>query len=404
MDKLKVFTAFSGYDSQCLALNRLKTRFPDFDYELVGWSEIDPNAIKAHNILFPEAADKNMGDISTIDWNNVADFDLFTYSSPCQSFSLAGSLGGGEEGSGTQSSLLWECKRCIEIKRPKYLLLENVTMLVSKRFIDLFNKWIDTVNSYGYRSFWTTLNAKDFGVPQNRERVFLVSIRTDDEKAEIFRFPDKKTVQPDISQILEQDVPTTYDVDSKKVAQWVRDNQRRIVEYISERNNIKIEDVEITNPENYDIIFRRNDIKDNNMSDNKNNNLTEEQLEQIVQQEAEEQIEAAELNEFDESFSPRQETEPEDKKKAVKPIVEYLTKEEKRLRGSDRCIKRIPTPTTSDGSAPTLMATGYGSADYKNFYSVGHFPKLGVLEVWRHSEKKSRSTKKQQETENYTLI
>ena len=82
-NKLKVFTAFSGYDSQCLALNRLKEKYPEFDYELVGWSEIDPYAIKAHNALFLEAADKNQGDISKVNWEEIPDFDLFTYSSPC---------------------------------------------------------------------------------------------------------------------------------------------------------------------------------------------------------------------------------------------------------------------------------------------------------------------------------
>ena len=81
--KLKVFTAFSGYDSQCLALNRLKKQYPDFDYELVGWSEIDENAIKAHNILFPQYSDRNHGDISKVNWDDVEDFDLLTYSSPC---------------------------------------------------------------------------------------------------------------------------------------------------------------------------------------------------------------------------------------------------------------------------------------------------------------------------------
>lgn len=81
--KVRVFTAFSGYDSQCLALERLKRDFPKFDYELVGWSEIDEYAIKAHNALFPEYSDRNYGDISLIDWDKVPDFDLFTYSSPC---------------------------------------------------------------------------------------------------------------------------------------------------------------------------------------------------------------------------------------------------------------------------------------------------------------------------------
>ena len=77
-----MFTAFSGYDSQCLALNRL-----GIDYDLVGWSEIDPAAIKAHDALFPQYADRNYGDISKIDWSVVPDFDLFTYSSPCTDFS-----------------------------------------------------------------------------------------------------------------------------------------------------------------------------------------------------------------------------------------------------------------------------------------------------------------------------
>lgn len=68
MKKLQVFTAFSGYDSQCLALDRLHRDFPEFDYELVGWSEIDSNAIKAHNALYPQYADRNFGDISKVNW------------------------------------------------------------------------------------------------------------------------------------------------------------------------------------------------------------------------------------------------------------------------------------------------------------------------------------------------
>ena len=75
---LRVFTAFSGYDSQCLALRRL-----GIDFDLVGWSEIDKAACIAHDALFPEYAERNYGDISKIDWSQVPDFDLFTYSSPC---------------------------------------------------------------------------------------------------------------------------------------------------------------------------------------------------------------------------------------------------------------------------------------------------------------------------------
>lgn len=150
-DMLRVFTAFSGYDSQCLALNVLtymdiqynaNPKYVNhFYYELVGWSEIDKYAIKAHNALFPQWSERNYGDISKIDWSTVPDFDLFTYSSPCQDFSQAGKQKGAEKGSGTRSSLLWECERAIEAKRPKYLLFENVAAVVSKKFIRLFNEW-----------------------------------------------------------------------------------------------------------------------------------------------------------------------------------------------------------------------------------------------------------------------
>ena len=163
--KLRVFTAFSGYDSQCLALDRLKANFPDFDYELVGWSEIDKYAIQAHNALYPQWADRNYGDISQIDWSKVPDFDLFTYSSPCQDFSNAGLQRGGEEGSGTRSSLLWQCRRAIVEKKPKYLLLENVAALVSQKFLPLFNKWQAELSGYGYANFAQDLNSKDYGVP-----------------------------------------------------------------------------------------------------------------------------------------------------------------------------------------------------------------------------------------------
>ena len=161
MDKIRVFTAFSGYDSQCMALDRLKADYPEFDYELVGWAEIDKYAIQAHNAVYPQWADRNYGDISKIDWDKVPDFDLFTYSSPCQDFSNAGLQKGGTEGSGTRSSLLWECRRAILAKRPKYLLLENVAALVSKKFLPLFNKWQQELEGYGYSNYAQVLNAKD---------------------------------------------------------------------------------------------------------------------------------------------------------------------------------------------------------------------------------------------------
>lgn len=225
--KLKVFTAFSGYDSQCLALNVLKKpergakgRFvrSSFDYELVGWSEIDKYAIKAHNALFPQWADRNYGDISKIDWSQVPDFDLFTYSSPCQDFSIAGKQQGATKGSGTRSSLLWECERAIEAKRPKYLLFENVAAVVSKKFIRLFNQWQLTLERLGYSNFVQVLNAKTHGyptpVPQNRERVFMVSILKADE---CYYFPDEQQLQTRLVDILEKNVDESYYISADRL-------------------------------------------------------------------------------------------------------------------------------------------------------------------------------------------
>ena len=210
--KLKVFTAFSGYDSQCMALDLMVERFPVFEYELVGWSEIDKYAIQAHNAVYPQWADRNFGDISKIDWDMVPDFDLFTMSSPCQDFSSAGMQKGGEEGSGTRSSLLWECRRAIIAKKPKYILFENVKNLVSQKFLPYFNKWQSELSSYGYRNFAQVLNAKDYGVPQNRERIFLVSIL--DPNAS-YHFPNKIPLNKRLKDVLEQNVDEKYYLSDK---------------------------------------------------------------------------------------------------------------------------------------------------------------------------------------------
>ena len=226
---IRVFTAFSGYDSQCLALNVLKDDLVSshaefnrhehfvlkclipFDYELVGWSEIDKYAIKAHNALFPQWADRNYGNISKIDWAQVPDFDLFTYSSPCQDFSQAGKQKGAGKGSGTRSSLLWECERAIRIKRPKYLLFENVSAVASKKFIKLFNSWQLTLERMGYTNFTQILNAKTHGyptpVPQNRDRLFMVSILNCDYP---FYFPEAQPLTQRLVDVLETDVDESY--------------------------------------------------------------------------------------------------------------------------------------------------------------------------------------------------
>lgn len=198
---LKVFTVFSGYDSQCMALDRMK-----INYELVGWSEIDKYAIMAHNAIYPQYKDRNFGDISKIDWENVPDFDLFTYSFPCTDISSAGQQKGLEEGSGTRSGLLWECKKAIELKRPKYLLMENVKALTQKKFLPYLHKWHSFLTEMGYTNFTQILNSKNFGVPQNRERVFMVSILGD----AWFDFPKPFQSDKKLKYLLDENVDDRY--------------------------------------------------------------------------------------------------------------------------------------------------------------------------------------------------
>lgn len=224
MLKVRVCTCFSGYDSQCMSLDRLTEAYPNsFSYELVAWSEIDENAIRAHNAVYPQWSGRNLGDITKIDWDNIPDFDLLTYSSPCQDFSFAGLQRGGAEGSGTRSSLLWEVRKAVLAKRPKFLLMENVKALVSKKFFPLFRKWEDVLASYGYSNFWQVMNAKDYGIPQNRERVFLVSILNDSTP---YIFPKPFELEKHLTDVLEPEVDENYFISDRVVESFIAHNAR----------------------------------------------------------------------------------------------------------------------------------------------------------------------------------
>lgn len=191
MNKIRLISLFSGYDSQALSMERLKRDFPnEFDYELVAWCEIDNAAIKAHNALFPQWSDRNMGDICKLDPKIIPDCDVITWSFPCQAISNAGKQAGLKEGSGTTSSLAWECIKIFKEKRPKYLLMENVAAICQKKFKDDFAALRKAIEDLGYVNYWELKNSKDFGVPQNRLRCFMVSIlRTKDEPKPTYNFP-----------------------------------------------------------------------------------------------------------------------------------------------------------------------------------------------------------------------
>ena len=135
----------------------------------------------------------------------------------CTDFSNAGKQAGGEEGSGTRSSILWWTRYAIIQKKPKYLVMENVRALVSEKFRPLFLKWCDELTSYGYTNFMQVLNAKDYGIPQNRERIFVVSILGD----AWFNFPQPVELKLRLKDMLEEKVDEKYYLPQDKVNQFI---------------------------------------------------------------------------------------------------------------------------------------------------------------------------------------
>ena len=211
MKNITMFTLFSGYESQMMGLLNAVKKFNNrFKAELVGWCEIDKAARLVHNLVFPEYADRCYPDVREIDWNKVSDFDILFYSSPCQSVSRAGVHGGIEKDSETKSSLIWEVERAIAVKRPKWLILENVEGLLDPKFMNDYLLWTRTISSYGYKSVFKVLCAADFGIPQNRRRVFLISKRIDKDEDFNFEWPSKLQEMPKPETLLSDRVDDDY--------------------------------------------------------------------------------------------------------------------------------------------------------------------------------------------------
>ena len=225
----KIFlTTFSGYDSQLMAADVLREWHPDFRWTCKGWSDIDKYACQMHNLVFPQFADCALGDITKINWHKVKrsldgrEVDLFTYSSPCQDISQAGKQMGLQEGSDTRSALLWRVADAVEVLRPKYLLQENVAALVSQKFMPDFQKWLDKLSSLGYVSRWARLNAKNYGVPQNRDRVFCISMRRD--VAFDYQFPEPFELKTRLEDVLEEEVSDRYFLKDDAVSKFLKAN------------------------------------------------------------------------------------------------------------------------------------------------------------------------------------
>ena len=206
---IKVFEAFSGIGTQRMALKNL-----GIEHEVVAIAEIDKCALKSYEAIHGDCP--NLGDISKIDPNDIPDHDLFTYSFPCQDISVAGKQKGLDINSGTRSGLLWECQKVIAAKKPKYLLMENVKNLVGKKHKHNFDKWLEWLEEFGYTNYWQILNAKDYGIPQNRERVFCISIL---EEHEPYIFPEKRELTLRLKDILEDEVDEKFYLSEERVAQ-----------------------------------------------------------------------------------------------------------------------------------------------------------------------------------------
>lgn len=260
---LKVFEAFAGYGSQRMALRNV-----GIEFKVVGISEIEGDVIKSYAAIHSDFLEKreyiddyvpadkeemttflekinvpldyktfenkarklklpnlkdmylanklinNYGDIQRINPASLPEFDLFTYSFPCQDISVAGYQQGLNKASGTRSSLLWECCKIIETKKPKYLMMENVKNLVGCNHKKNFLKFLDYLESLGYKNSWAILNARDYGVPQNRERVFCISELNGENK---FEFPKSRELKLKLYDILEKNVDSKYYLKNNQV-------------------------------------------------------------------------------------------------------------------------------------------------------------------------------------------
>lgn len=212
---IKVLELFGGIGACSKALERL-----GIDYEIADYVEIDKYAVKSFNAM--HGTDFEPQDICK--WDKDIDVDLIMHGSPCQDFSLAGLQAGGDEGSGTRSSLMYETVRIVKKLKPKYVIWENVKNVISKKHIHNFNIYLKKMGEIGYKSYYQVLNAKDYGIPQNRERVFTISIRNDIEKT--FVFPPKQELKLRLKDMLEDEVDEKYYLSSAMLNYMYGVNQK----------------------------------------------------------------------------------------------------------------------------------------------------------------------------------
>lgn len=220
---MKVIELFAGIGACSTALKRI-----GIDVEIVDAVEIDKYAIASfnaiHNTNF-ETQDIRLWD------KKLKDIDLIMHGSPCQDFSLAGKQAGGDKGSGTRSSLMYETIRIVKKIKPKYVVWENVKNILSKKHIHNFESYLRSMEELGYSNYYQVLNAKDYGIPQNRERVFTVSILGNSK----YKFPQGDKCENKV-QVVGNYMPSNHDasriVDENGLAPTIKENHGTVTAVI----------------------------------------------------------------------------------------------------------------------------------------------------------------------------
>lgn len=206
---MKVLELFAGIGACSKALTNL-----GIEHEIVDAVEVDKYAIKSFNAI--HGTDFEPQDITK--WDKDIECDLIMHGSPCQDFSVAGKNAGGDKDSGTRSSLMYETLRIVEKLRPKYVIWENVKNLLSKKHRHNFDAYLEAMGKLGYTNFYQVLNAKDYGVPQNRERVFTVSILGGGE----FEFPEPEELKIRLKDVLDKEVDEKFYLNDKLLKTYQR--------------------------------------------------------------------------------------------------------------------------------------------------------------------------------------
>lgn len=220
---LKLLSLFSGIGAFEKALENI-----DEPFEVIRYCEIDKYASKAYSLIHNLDENMNLKDVTTVDTAELPDdIDIITYGFPCQDISNAGKQKGftDEDGSLTRSGLFFEALRIIEDTQPKIAIAENVKALVSKKFTAEFKIVLDCLNDAGYKNYWAVLNAKDYGIPQNRERVFIISIRDDIDHG--FHFPAKYELKLRLKDLLEDCVDEKFYLSDKMINFFITNEKKQ---------------------------------------------------------------------------------------------------------------------------------------------------------------------------------